>query len=187
MKRYLSELTREELEKVLKANSVIGEEITDYIVNGLFDNFRMNVSVFYNKSIKDYEFNSVYRSYMTIRDASTFVKELSEEYNEFQYYITEESAKLLERLEKRADFYDMCKSGYEDISESRFENLEKWFEEGAKKIAQEIMDSYDAEIESAYDPDTQIEYIDIFMENNPDIYVLDESYTAYEDIVKCYA
>ena len=185
-KRYLPELTQPELEKVIDANAKIREEITDYIISDVIDRFNHEIRKF-KYSVRGYSINSgVYRGHITVSDAPQFIKDLNAG-DEFIYQITDDLCDLLERLTEKADFYEDCLTGYEDISDERFNNLEKWYEEGTTKIAQCIADMYEGEIEYAYDDERIKEFADIYADMNKDIYVLDDTYTAYREYIQCYA
>ena len=185
-KRYLPELTQPELEKVIDANAKIREEITDYIISDVIDRFDNEIRKF-KYSVRGYSINNgVYRGHITVSDAPQFIKDLNAG-DEFIYQITDDLCGLLDRLTEKADFYEDCLTGYEDISDERFYNLEKWYEEGTAKIAQCIADMYDSEIEYAYDDERIKEFADIYADMNKDIYVLDDTYTAYREYIQCYA
>ena len=185
-KRYLPELTQPELEKVIDANAKIREEITDLIISDVIDRFNSEIRRF-KYSVRGYCINGgVYRGHITVSDAPQFIKDLNAG-DEFKYMITDDLCDLLDRLTEKADFYEDCLTGYEDISDTRFNNLEKWFEEGTAKIAQCIADMYDSEIEYAYEDERIKEFADIYAETNDDIYILDDTFTAYRDYTECYA
>ena len=185
-KRYLPELTQPELEKVIDANAKIREEITDYIISDVIDRFDNEIRKF-KYSVKGYSINNgVYRGHITVSDAPQFIQDLNDG-DEFKYMITDDLCGLLDRLTEKAEFYNDCLTGYEDISDERFYKLEKWYEEGTAKIAQCIADMYDSEIEYAYDDEHIKEFADIYAEMNTDIYVLDDTYTAYREYIQCYA
>ena len=188
-KRYLPDLTPEELEKVLEANSKIWEAVAEITTENAYFWIQEIMDEFKN-SVASYHFDSLYAGkihYSRYYNDIDFLDEFRKADNKFGV-LDETERKTLDRLTDKAEFYHDACTGYEDISETRFDHLEKWFEAGIKTLKNALVRYCESEIDNATEDDNmQEQMIDCFADAHPEIYIIGDSFTAYEDVTKSYA
>lgn len=194
-KRYLNDLTIDELKKVFENNQSIRDEVfrivdddnyyllqNDYVSHFRHynkctgrENYTVSISWDAWNNISAYAEESDYKSFL--EDCKTIIS-----YNG----CLEKLKGLIERLSERVDFFEESLNGYTDIAEKNWNHLSKWFYMGIGEILEELEREMQEIQDTVFDEDYLFEYFsdEIYLDNTTK-YIVDDDYTTvYEDITK---
>lgn len=196
--RKMNELTTSELAELFNKNlRFLDHIIQNYCYDESGDMVNEYLSYFrhYNKntnretwSISDYSFGGVYSSYIKVYE-SDYTNFLEDVKNLDSVYgiLYEDTYPLFKRLLDKAEFFDLCVSGCEDISDQRWFQFEKWFRSGIQKIINAVVAVCDGEYDKWDDHYFIADYILSCIPEILDDYTIDTDGKVYETIVKCYS
>lgn len=173
-KRFLSELSREELKRVLEVNKKLVQDI---------DQFIMDDDMF----AQEEEFNL-----LNIKDAVT----VHDHYSSF-FLRVNDPEKLIEKIDtaylspETEEQYKKTKAVYDELKSIEDENSEEYDKtyEKFEKECDLLADSLTAQLRQYEDhdlsEDNELEYLENYM-NLDGLYILSDTYVVYEDITKSY-
>lgn len=189
-KKYLVDLTSEELGKIFDNNNEIRAQVYEqaaddayyFIENEYIYHFRHHDGKKETRSacFEDDAYNNIF---IKIQDAERFLDDASAAVNDL---LSDENKTLLGRLRDKSALFTECEVAY-IMSDARQERFEAWFRAGLETIKNALKKIIEAELDATTDP----EYLKTFFCDEAyckdDLYIIgDDLTTVYEDIVKTY-
>ena len=166
-KRYLNDLTIDELEKVFENNQSIKDEVFKIVDEDnyyLLENEYVSHFRHYNKGANREHYTAdvyfdTYGNASVEVDEDNYVEFLEDcktlnEYDGSLWNVRE----LIDRLSKRANFFESALYNYTDISEKNWRRLLEWFSEGIETIADELKTQLQTIHDTVFDSDYLFEY-----------------------------
>lgn len=178
-KRYVEELSKEELVKVFKANARLQEAVYEDMVDSemfwISEQLNYIGDSLYNWSIGAYNHN-----YISVKDYDGFINGLIEMDKSIPLFSDEDAKKIYEVERMRDEFY------IKDCYDEDYEEAEEKLDEAVKALAEEVVRQFERRINDCSDNDNMLEYFFDFYLNSriePEtMYIQDDSYELYEDV-----
>ena len=178
MKKYLSELTREELENVYENNYKLQYEVAEdyqerklHYVGEILDTIKRGLK---NWSIGFYNHN-----FIVIKDNISFLKALLDVQKSYALLDDKYTQKIEETI---AEYWRQYYTDQEDENFKDDNELEGWLDNKTETFADLVIDAFN---NITTMPRLVDYFIDCYADNIADAYV-DEDYRLYQDTVKCY-
>lgn len=198
MKRYLNELSNEELWQIFDNNNDLQQEVRQIIDDNtyyLIENDYISHFRHYDKNVGREKW-SISAEWDAWNNISIKVRE--EDYKSFledcktliAYNGCLENLKgLIDRLSERVDFFEDSLNDYTDITTGNWEKLSCWFYEGIENITDTLRAELQEMQDCIYNDDYLFEYFSdgIYLDDT-EKYIIDDDFSiVYEDTVKKYA
>ena len=161
-KRFLNELSMQELSKLYDSNNYIQNAIYEirnddesyYIENEIYSYFKTYNNLL-NRSTYSafFECDAYNKVYIKINNTCDFINDCYE-FCLHGIGLDDETKTIVNRLKSRVNLYDDVMQGYDDMSDYNFDMFSKWFENGLDKIKRALSDM----IENIYDNISDSEY-----------------------------
>lgn len=197
-KKYLENMSDNELSIIWKNNRDIRTQVFDiclnneydFINNEIYSDFRYydNLHGREKWSIDIHESSQCF--YITVDPVNyeDFLIGCLKVAHDIASDFSDDHITLINRLLKKVVFFRDCIEGYIDISDSRFNSLENWIESGVKKLIKALENTIKLYVEAPYEDNYCFSYFSdaVYLEDSG-LYILNDDYTkVYADIQKCY-
>lgn len=176
-KRYVEELSKEELVKVFKANARLQEAVYEDMVDS--EMFWISEQLNYIKdSLHNWSIGVYNRNYISVKDIDGFIDGLIEMDKEVPLF--EDTKQIFEVERMKNELYN--KNCYDED----YEEAEKELKDAIEDLAQEVVKQFEKRLAGCLDRNNQLEYFldfyyDARMESGS-MYIKDNSYELYEDV-----
>lgn len=198
MKRYLNELSNEELWQIFDNNNDLQQEVRQIID----DNTYYLIENEYISHFRHYDRNAGREKWSMSAEWDAWnnisIKVREEDYKSFledcetliSYNGCLENLKgLIDRLFERVDFFEDSLNNYTDITTGNWEKLSSWFYAGIENITDTLRAELQEMQDCIYNDDYLFEYFSdgIYLDDT-EKYIIDDDFSiVYEDTVKKYA
>ena len=176
-KRYVEELSKEELVKVFKANARLQKAVYADMVDS--ELFWIGEQLDYIKdSLQDWSIGVYNHNYISVKDIDGFIDGLIEMNKEVPLF--EDTKQIFEVDRMINEFY------IKDCYDEDYEEAEKELEKAIKDLTEKVVRHFEERLDWCLDRDNQLEYFldfyyDARMESGA-MYIKDDSYELYEDV-----
>lgn len=184
-KKYIKDMSKEELVKVFHANSKLKDDIYEDMVESemLFVSEQLD---YLRDSLSDWSIGTYNRNYMTIGDSDKFIEGMIKLDNSIPLLIEDDLPKLKEAVELRDKYRNT------DVDSEEFEDLEEEVDEVAEELADLAVMRFTRRLDGLSKEEYQIDYfLDFYVDarlEEDGCYILADmkDYILYEDVVKSY-
>ena len=176
-KRYVEELSKEELVKVFKANARLQKAVYADMVDS--ELFWIGEQLDYIKdSLQDWSIGVYNHNYISVKHIDGFIDGLIEMNKEVPLF--EDTKQIFEVDRMINEFY------IKDCYDEDYEEAEKELEKAIKDLTEKVVRHFEERLDWCLDRDNQLEYFldfyyDARMESGA-MYIKDDSYELYEDV-----
>lgn len=183
-KKYVNELTKDELTKVYHANKKLREDIKNDIIDT--EMFYISEQLDYIRdSLSDWSIGIYDHNYITVDDNVKFIEGMEEMDKSIPVFSDKQMEQLSLAIKLKNEYIN------EDIYSDRYYELEEELERSAKNIANMLAETYTKTLNSLYKEENQIEYLfEFYADNrlNSKCYIIEENedFILYEDMVKSF-
>jgi hypothetical protein len=178
-KKYLKDLSKEELTKVFHANSKLQGEIYDDMVESEMHWIGESLD-YVREHLSDYSIGAYNRNYIRVKNADGFIARVEVMENEIPAFIDEDLPLLQKAYRVREEYRE------EEMYTDRYYELEEELEELAKAVADQLAYRFTQQLDGCYKEEYQIDYfLDFYLDarmDDTEYYITDDSYTLYTDV-----
>jgi hypothetical protein len=185
MRRYLKDLTKEELRKVWNANEKLQKSYCEQMYEDSMQQQYEDGKMFLEKAEKYYDYHDYYQSFFfTLRQFEGYHFLNNMIFSDLHDYsiVTDEKIEECKKYMKLYEDYDYSIENNEQDIDKIQDKLDELATEVLKGIEKYLHEYEDIDYGDAFD-DFYNE-VDFVCEN---VYIKDDTYIAYEDYTKCYA
>lgn len=178
-RRYVEELSKEELVKVFHANAGLRSEITDdmYESEMMWVNEKLE---YIRSSARDWSIGAYGYNYITVNNSGDFVEGLVKMDKEVPLFGDEEAKQIYKVKELKDQVWE------KDQCDDDFDELEEEFEEAVKELAEAVAGQLKKDLEGCYNEEYMLDYfLDFYLDARIEkgtLYIEDDDYTLCEDI-----
>lgn len=184
-KKYINELSREELIKVFDANEKLRHDIIGDMIETEM-NYVSEQLDYVKDSLSDWEIGAYGHNYISIRNADDFIKGLNEMDNSIPAFSDDESKILKDAVKLRYKYHNT------NMYSDEFNELEEQVEAMANKLGSMLVKTYKRIFDGCYNRENQIDYFISFYSHarldEHSCYIVPErnDYVLFEDVTKAY-
>ena len=197
-KRYLNQLSIDELKQVFDSNNDIKIQVMDrmsednnyFVKNEIVSYFQNYNSITGKRSFSaSFDYDSYDRVHIKVKDED--IDSFIEDFQRWDLYEKPENiTAIADRLSEKASFFRDIIEGYEDVSNTTWNNFSFWIYEGINKLTQFLANTIQDIYDSVYDDDNLFSmFSDEYYLEDSEMYILNDDFSkVYEDIsyTKCY-
>jgi hypothetical protein len=180
-KKYIEELTKEELKLVFKANYKLQTEVYEDMVDS--ELYWVGDQLDYIRgSLRDWSIGANNYNYIKVKDNSGFIDGLIEMDKGIPLFSDKEAKQIYEVQELRDRFYEM------PSDEDGYEELEEEYEAAVQELAEAVTRQFGRRLDDCSNSEYQLDYfIEFYAESRleKDLFYIDDeddSYELFEDV-----
>lgn len=178
-KRYVEELSKEELVKVFEANARLQEAVYEDMVDS--EMFWIGEQLDYIRdSLDSWSIGSYNHNYISVKDNDGFINGLIEMDKSIPLFSNEAAEQIYEVERMRDEFY------IKDCYDEDYEDAEEKLNEAVKDLAEEVVRQFERRLNDCADNDNMLEYfLDFYYDARIEpgtMYIKDNSYELYEEV-----
>ncbi|QIW88608.1 hypothetical protein P59_239 [Bacillus phage P59] len=180
-KKFVEEMSQEELVKVFNANEKLQNEVLEDMIDSEMHWIGEKLD-YVRDSLSDWSVGTCQRSYITVKKMNSFLQGLIEMDKSVPAFNDEKAAEVIGNLQKAFDAYY-----YAEVEEE--DDLEELAEKAAQEAADELAAQFDRDLNYLYSHDAQLSYFlefyaDARMDDPETYYIIEEeeTYKLYQDV-----
>lgn len=182
-KKYLKDLTNDELTKVFHANEKLRSDIYEDMVETEMHYIGEQLD-YLRDGLADWSIGAYNRNYISISDADKFIEALDDVEKAIPILIDEDAPRLKYALELREKYRNA------DMYSDEYDELEEELDEVAEGLAGLVARRFTQVLDGCGKEEYQVDYfIEFYSDSRLDgneCYIKGDSYILYEDTVKTY-
>jgi hypothetical protein len=180
-KKFISELTTEELKQVFKANHKLQGDVYEDMIDSEMHWIGEQLD-YIRDSLRDWSIGAYGHNFIKIKDTDKFIAGLIKMDNGIPLFSDKDAKQIYEVEKLRDSFYN------KDSDDEDYEEVEEELEEAVKELAEAVVDKFTQRLYDCSNSDYQLDYfIEFYCDSRLEqdlVYIDDEtdSFELFEDI-----
>jgi len=178
MRKYITELNKEELTAVFHANSKLQSDVADDMVE-TEGSYLQEQMQYLKKGLADWSLGAYGYNYLTISQERDFITAV-EELEKAVPILIDSDLPILERaIKARDEFY------YLDMDSDEWDEKQEEEEQAADELKERVLYRINQRFSGCYDKENQLDYfLDFYVHErlDQDCYIEEGSYKLYKDV-----
>jgi hypothetical protein len=181
-KKYIGDLTKEELVKVFETNEKLRNDVSDDMVESehLYAEEQMD---FVRGSARNWSIGPGGHNYIGVSNADAFIVGLKEMDDSVPAFTDEEAKEIDAALKLREEYRE--EEMYTDV----YDQLEEQLEEEAQKLADKLAAKFQRRFQDCFNRENKLDYfLDFYADTrlDADCYIIEGDYTLYQTVTNSF-